>query len=170
MGVCSHARRGAQARDRGAVRLLLPLVVVACTNPSVDICDDHTPTETRDLEIGNVDRSVPLGTELPFVPYEDDQVVLKEYGSQAATHLPIYLRAPAREEDGEALRCVLVEYSREGFSSAFPLELERRGEHWVTRLGFQDVGALGEVEVRVRLLDATFEGSAEVEIEAVEPL
>ena len=154
------------------MRWLATMCCIACTNPPSDVCDDHAPTETRVLEIGNLDRSVPLGTEFPFVPYEDGEVVLKEFGSQAATHLPVFLRVEARPEDGDELRCALIEYSREpdGFMNSFPLELERRDNTWVTRLGFQDVAALGNVLVRVTLRDAVFEGTTSIALEAVEPI
>lgn len=150
-------------------RGLLLLLMVACASPSAEVCDDHLPTETRSLEIGNIDRSVPLGTEFPFVPYEEGQVVVKEYGSQAATHLPIYLRVPVRAEDGDDLRCVWVHYARAEFETEFPLDLERRGGFWVTRIGFQDVAALGEVVVTAVLRDALFEASATIALDAVEP-
>ncbi len=148
------------------------VLCIACSNPTGEVCDDHVPSQTRALEIGNLDRSVPLGTEFPFVPYEDGEVVLKEFGSQAATHLPVFLRVEARPEDGDALRCAYIDYSREpdGFTNSFPLELERRGDAWVTRLGFQDVAALGNVVVRVTLRDAVFEGTSSIALEAVEPI
>ena len=146
------------------------VLVWGCSAPVDEVCDQHVPSETRVLEIGNLDRSVPLGTEFPFVPYEDGERVLKEFGSQAATHLPIFLRVEAHDGDGEELRCAYVEYRRDDFATEFPLELERRAEHWVTRLGFQDVAALGEVEVDVTLRDALFEGRASITLEAVEPL
>lgn len=152
------------------MRWLSFIFIVACTNPGPEICVEHEPTETRELQIGNIDRSVPLGTEFPFVPYEEGQLVVKEYGTQALTHLPVYLRVPARPEDGTGPRCVELSYVRGDFEVQVRLELERRDDYWVTRNGYQDVTALGEVDVSVVLRDAVFEGSTTIALEAAEPI